>query len=103
MTAIELRPREAILGALLAGEAGTAELARRLDMPERSTRRRLRLLVEEGYVFTPERGRYRITSFGRRAIEAPEAGPEPAARGNDPATAGITYRRLWGRNRGQQS
>src|SRR5438552_2030025 len=84
MTSVE-RPREGILWTLLAGEASTVELAGRLGAPERSTRRRLRRLIEEGYVFESDRGRYRITGFGRRAVDDGAAPPADRAP-DDPAS-----------------
>lgn len=73
MSAPEPRRRESILRALLAGEASTPQLARRLNIPQRSTRRQLRGLIREGYAFAVDRGRYRITLFGRRAVEGTSA------------------------------
>ena len=66
-----LSPREAILRYLLQADARTSQIAASLGMPERSARRRLRFLIGEGYVFSPQRGSHRITAFGRLAIGAP--------------------------------
>jgi predicted ArsR family transcriptional regulator len=65
----DLTPREAILTYLLPGPASTAEIADQLRMPERSVRRRLRRLAQEGYVFAPYRGWHRLTTLGRMVIE----------------------------------
>jgi Mn-dependent DtxR family transcriptional regulator len=59
---------EEILSLLSAGPAGTASIAERLGWYERSVRRRLRRLIKDGYVFSPERGRYRITAAGLGAM-----------------------------------
>lgn len=72
-----LAPDEAIL-LLLAESAGasTAALADEIGMPPRSIRRRLRRLIRDGYVFSPERGWYRITAAGTAAIAPlPTRGP----------------------------
>ena len=62
-------PDEAIL-LLLDEFAGgsSAALADAIGMPPRSVRRRLRRLIRDGYVFSPERGWYRITAAGAAAI-----------------------------------
>lgn len=60
---------ERILMALAAGPSSTAALAAALDYPPRSVRRRLRRLIRDGYVFSPDRGRYRITRAGRVAMD----------------------------------
>ena len=59
---------EEILFLLSAGPASTASIAERLGWYERSVRRRLRRLIKDGYVFSPERGRYRITAAGMGAM-----------------------------------
>jgi len=56
----------------LLGERGvlsSAGLAIALGIPERRIRRRLSRLIRDGYVFSPERGRYRITAFGAAVLE----------------------------------
>jgi predicted ArsR family transcriptional regulator len=68
---------EEILSLLCAGPASTAALAERLGWYERSVRRRLRRLIKDGYVFSPERGRYRITAAGLGAMMPAEL-PLPA-------------------------
>ena len=56
---------EAILGLLgQRGPASTVELATQLEMDDWTVRRGLRRLIDGGYVFSPERGRYRITALG---------------------------------------
>jgi DNA-binding IclR family transcriptional regulator len=75
-----LAPDEAILHLLVDAEAegeSSASLADAIGMPPRSVRRRLRRLIRDGYVFSPERGWYRITAAGAAAIA-----PLPA-RGRD--------------------
>jgi predicted transcriptional regulator len=70
---------EEILVLLCAGPAGTASIAERLGWYERSVRRRLRRLIKDGYVFSPERGRYRITAAGvgvMTPVEVPGAAPD---------------------------
>lgn len=61
-------PDEAILLLLTQGPAGTIAISDRLGIPERSVRRRLRRLIRDGYVFSPERGIYRITAAGLAAV-----------------------------------
>lgn len=77
MTA-SMAPDEAIL--LFLGHragASSADLADEIRMPPRSVRRRLRRLIRDGYVFSPQRGWYRITAAGVAAVA-----PLPA-RGRD--------------------
>jgi hypothetical protein len=50
------------------GPAGTIRIAAELGFYERRVRRGLRQLIEGGYVFSPERGVYRITAAGVAAI-----------------------------------
>lgn len=60
---------EAILGLLRErGPASTAELAPQLGMDDWTVRRGRRRLIDGGYVFSPERGRYRITALGVAAL-----------------------------------
>ena len=73
----DLTPREAILAFLSAGPASTAEIAGELGMFDRSVRRRVCRLKQEGYIFSPELGWHRLTALGRTAI-APV--PEPDRR-----------------------
>jgi hypothetical protein len=56
---------ETILGLLRErGAASTLELVAQLGMDDWTVRRGLRRLIDGGYVFSPERGRYRITALG---------------------------------------
>lgn len=57
------------------GLLASADLASALGIPERSVRRRLRRLIRDGYVFSPERGRYRITAAGAAVMAPLEARP----------------------------
>ncbi len=57
---------ELILSALAASEASTAELVELTEIPERTCRRGLRRLVRDNYVWSPERGLWRLT---RRGLE----------------------------------
>jgi len=62
----------------LFGEGGllsSAYLASALGIHERSVRRRLRRLIRDGYVFSPERGRYRTTAAGAAVMAPLEARP----------------------------
>jgi hypothetical protein len=52
------------------GPAGSVKLATQLGMVDRTVRHGLRRLIDGGYVFSPERGRYRITALGA-AVLAP--------------------------------
>lgn len=56
---------ELVLIALGEGEASTAELVELTGLPERTCRRGLHRLVRENYVWSPERGRWRLTRRGR--------------------------------------
>jgi DNA-binding IclR family transcriptional regulator len=66
---------ELLLARLAEGETWTAALSRRTGLGERTCRYGLRHLIDEGYAWSPERGRYRLTGRGR-AIAA-ELGPLP--------------------------
>ncbi|MEX2135772.1 MAG: winged helix-turn-helix transcriptional regulator [Chloroflexota bacterium] len=57
------------------GLLASADLASALGIHERSVRRRLRRLIRDGYVFSPERGRYRITAAGAAVMAPLEARP----------------------------
>ena len=86
---------EAILGLLRErGPAGTVELAAQLGMDDWTVRRGLRRLIDGGYVFSPERGRYRITALGVAMLaplpdagrtRADEAAIQPPPGGHSPA------------------
>jgi hypothetical protein len=67
---------EAILGLLRqCGPAGSLELATQLGIVDRTVRHGLRRLIDGGYVFSPERGRYRITALGVAVlVPLPDAG-----------------------------
>lgn len=64
-----MSPDEQILALLAEGPTGTQDLAESMDWHDRSVRRRLRRLIRDGYVFSPSRGLYRLTSRGRAAVE----------------------------------
>lgn len=66
---------ERVLLILADGPSSTAELATALGAPPRSVRRRLRRLIRDGYVFSPERGRYRLTRVGRLVMDADPGEP----------------------------
>ena len=71
---------ELVLAALAGGEASSAAIAQLTGLPERVCRYRFRWLIAEGYAWSPERGRYRLTDWGRAlAAEVPplEASSEP--------------------------
>ena len=63
---------ELVLAALAGGEASTATIAQLTGLSERVCRYRFRWLIREGYAWSPERGRYRLTARGRAlAAEVP--------------------------------
>jgi len=65
---------EQILALLLEdGPTTSATIAHRLQLHERTARRRLRRLIRDGYIFSPERGSYRITAAGA-GVMAPVEG-----------------------------
>lgn len=78
---------ESILSALLAGHRSTVDLAAATGLTERVCRYSLRHLIDEDYVWSPERGRYRLTGRGRviAAEIVPDAGPSGEASGAAPA------------------
>jgi len=73
--------------------SSSAALAAELDWQDRAIRRRLRRLIKDGYVFSPVRGRYRLTAAGRAVLEDP---PTAAYRAvlEDPPTAAEEPARL---------
>ncbi|MFI5258865.1 MAG: hypothetical protein ACHQ01_04560 [Candidatus Limnocylindrales bacterium] len=56
---------ELVIAALAGGDASTAAIAQAAGLSERACRYRLRHLIGEGYAWSPERGRYRLTVRGR--------------------------------------
>ncbi|MDQ3148899.1 MAG: winged helix-turn-helix transcriptional regulator [Chloroflexota bacterium] len=60
--------------------SSSAALAAELDWQDRAIRRRLRRLIKDGYVFSPVRGRYRLTAAGRAVLEDPPTAAEEPAR-----------------------
>jgi hypothetical protein len=68
---------ELLLTALLGGDASTVVLARAAGRSERAARYGLTHLVKIGYVWGPERGRWRLTNAGR-AIAATISQPATA-------------------------
>lgn len=75
MTALALSLDEAILATLAdLGVHGSAGLATTLGVGDRTIRRRLRRLIDDGYAFSPFRGGYRITAAGL-AVMAPLVKP----------------------------
>jgi hypothetical protein len=96
---------ESILHALLAGDSSTLDLVVATGLTERVCRYGLHHLISVDYVWSPARGRYRLTHRGR-AIAAeiiPVAGPPVEASGTAPAPtqseAEEPRRRLFGRQR----
>lgn len=64
---------ERILAILLRDRvSSSAALGAELDWHDRGIRRRLRRLIRDGYVFAPERGRYRLTAAGRAVMRNEE-------------------------------
>lgn len=60
--------------------SSSAEIGAALGLLERTARRRLRRLIKDGYVFAPERGRYRLTAAGLAVLAEPNLPkPEEAA------------------------
>jgi len=93
---------ESILTDLLGGDRSTVELATATGLSERVCRYGLHRLKGEDYVWSPERGRYRLTHRGRviAAEITPDAGP-PEASGTPPEASATEQlrRRLFGRSR----
>lgn len=92
---------ESILTALLVGDRSTVDLAAAAGLTERVCRYGLRHLRSIDYVWSPERGRYRLTHRGRviAAEIIPDAGPPVDASGAAPAPSAPEQprRRLFGR------
>ena len=59
---------ERVLLGLATERATCAELAQWTGLAERDVRRGLHRLTGSGHVFSPERGRYRLTGLGRGVI-----------------------------------
>ena len=64
---------ELLLAALAAGAVSTADLVQATGLNEPTCRRGLRHLIDEGYVWSPERGRWRLTDSGRTIAAEPPA------------------------------
>ena len=65
---------EWLLVALSDGEASTSQIAEWTEIPDRTCRKGLRKLARGNYVWSPERGRWRLTNRGREiASELVEA------------------------------
>jgi len=88
---------ESILTALLDGDRSTVDLVATTGLTERVCRYGLRRLIDEDYVWSPERGRYRLTGRGRviGSEIIPEA--EPPAEGSDAAPTGSETVSAWRR------
>jgi|SRR5450759_1112374 hypothetical protein len=67
---------EALLAALLDGDRSTLELVAATGLTERVCRYGLRHLIGTDYVWSPARGRYRLTARGR--VIAGEIVPDAA-------------------------
>jgi hypothetical protein len=94
---------ESILTALLAGDRSTLDLAAATGLTQRVCRYGLRHLRSIDYVWSPERGRYRLTGRGRiiAAEIIPDAEPPADASGTAPAQSEAEQprRHLFGRQR----
>ena len=64
---------ELLLAALATGAVSTADLVRATGLNGPACRRGLRHLIDEGYVWSPERGRWRLTDSGRTIAAEPPA------------------------------
>ncbi len=67
---------ELILVALSYGEASTADVAELAGVLERTCRKGLRRLVRQNYVWSPIRGKWRLTRRGREIADELAAAPE---------------------------
>ena len=94
---------ESILTALLAGDRSTVDLAAATGLTERVCRYGLRHLIGQDYVWSPERGQYRLTGRGRiiAAEIIPDAEPPAEASDMTPAQSETEQprRHLFGRSR----
>jgi hypothetical protein len=77
---------ELLLDTLAKGESSTAALALATGLGERTCRYGLRRLAEEGYVWSPARGLYRLTAVGR-TIAGELVQPSPPATSEPPGSA----------------
>ncbi|HEX9044434.1 MAG TPA: hypothetical protein VF802_05340 [Candidatus Limnocylindrales bacterium] len=77
---------ELLLAALTGGEASTATLSRATGLGERRARAGIAHLTGVGYVWSPVRGRYRLTARGR-TISAEIGFLPPADRSSDKSTS----------------
>ena len=59
---------ERVLLGLATERTTSAELAQWTGLKDRDVRRGLHRLIASGHVFSPERGRYRLTGLGRGLI-----------------------------------
>ena len=78
-----MTPDEKVLRALLQGDRSTLELVAATGLSERACRYRLHHLIHTDYVWSPARGRYRLTGRGRviAAEIIPDAESPPDASG----------------------
>jgi hypothetical protein len=94
---------ESILTALLIGDRSTLDLVAATGLSERVCRYGLRRLIGQDYVWSPARGRYRLTHRGRviAAEIIPDAGPPANASGTAPAQSATDplRRRIFRRSR----
>jgi hypothetical protein len=94
---------ESILTGLLGGDRSTVDLATATGLTARVCRYGLRRLIGQDYVWSPARGRYRLTHRGRviAAEIIPDVGPPLEASGTAPAQSATEQprRRLFGRSR----
>lgn len=67
----EMTRDEILLNCLTEGEGSTVDLVVAAGLPERTVRRGLRPLIGSGHVFSPERGRYRLTAQALGALGYP--------------------------------
>ena len=68
---------ETILTVLLDGPSTTQLLASACNMGERAVRHRIRRLIKDGYVFSPERGVYRLAASGVAVVPPPHSDEDP--------------------------
>jgi hypothetical protein len=93
---------ELILMDLLGGDGSTVELATATGLSERVCRYGLHRLMGQDYVWSPARGRYRLTNRGRviaAEIIADAEPPEASATPPEDRATEQPRRRLFGRSR----